>query len=804
MVTAISKAITASWIEAEEKAGTSIGKDVATYLMSYEEVGPTVIDPVPDDDDHHAVVQVRQEEPHILALTRNRFPQQVPTGKLLEQTKAQMLRVHKAAGHPSMASLQRMLRARKAPQWAIDLAGSIECPACKEAKLPRPAPVASMHDTPGLFEIVGVDVFEYEFSDAKYKFLLMRDRASALVMVDFLKKYGTPEESAWEPTSDDIIRSFGRWLMVNPAPKWIVTDSARYFTSQKILDYAGQSGIGVLTAPAEAHHMMGAEEGAINILKQTVSRLLKDDESMDIDLAFHLSAHGHNQSVGPSGFSPFQWTRGSSAPIDNIPLGVNPKKAFGGMLRLKEKARVAFEAESAKSRLSKLNNTVPRPTAVYKPGQLVMLWRHWVGPIRLILQEGQTLWLATGSTLIRARIPQVRPCARNEELTAILEGTAILKLPVTLDSLLRSFTGRYYSDVTGQVPSPEALQQDLQPAEVRIQPDQQVRPDSWKITNADGARWLVRIHSMPRISLFIPGKTQTTPVDEEMLTGVRKTKVNSLLPPSEIVEIHDDYKEGDEPTRSLQDRWTGETWFEMKSSAQDPVMKKARKTPRSGVKRKPEEEAEDLRSASHYAEAQKKNHQINQRVMQLRSQNVPNISPLTTALRDRGADAVDGVPAVKGSSSSSVMRCSTSSCVLQGGHVGPHEDVDGVRFVQSSDGNGVIKVDDETPDDSSSSDSSEELVPAETINLNEVVKSEDEVKMSKAVIETPEVFYALEIPILHSDTIYLTKNPEKSSIWLSRKMMEKEKGTSLVSDGHVTEAEFWFGTGKGAFKCSGV
>jgi hypothetical protein len=95
----------------------------------------------------------------------------------------------------------------------------------------------------------------YEYQNAKYKFLLMRDRASALVMVEFLKK--PPEETAWEPTSEDISKSFSRWLMVNPAPKWIITDAARYFTSQRILDYAGQSGIGVLTAPAEAHQMMG-------------------------------------------------------------------------------------------------------------------------------------------------------------------------------------------------------------------------------------------------------------------------------------------------------------------------------------------------------------------------------------------------------------------------------------------------------------------------------------------------------------------------------------------------------------------
>ena len=161
MVNAVTRAITASWTEAEDKAGTSLGKDVSTYLFDYDDGIPAVHDPFSEHGGGHMAEVIRDEDPQILALTRNRFPQQPPTGKLLEQIRAQMLRVHKAAGHPSMANLQRMLRARKAPQWAVDLAGSIECPSCKESKLPRPAPVASMHETPGLFEIVGMDVFEY-------------------------------------------------------------------------------------------------------------------------------------------------------------------------------------------------------------------------------------------------------------------------------------------------------------------------------------------------------------------------------------------------------------------------------------------------------------------------------------------------------------------------------------------------------------------------------------------------------------------------------------------------------------------
>ena len=92
--------------------------------------------------------------------------------------------------------------------------------------------------------------------------------------------------------------------------------------------------------------------------------------------------------------------------------------------------------------------------------------------------EGRTFWLATGATIIRARDVQVRPCTPREEAQATLEGTAVLRLPVTLESLLRNFTGRHFSDVTGDVPSLQQQQDDVVGAEVLQEPPVHFRPDT--------------------------------------------------------------------------------------------------------------------------------------------------------------------------------------------------------------------------------------------------------------------------------------------------------------------------------------
>ena len=837
MVKAVCRAISSTWTSKEDRAGLSLGRDVCQFLLKAEDVAEETygMRGCPCDLECYGIFKghqlAHQEDPQILALRRQRMPAEMPKGKALENIKNQMLRIHKASGHSALANLQRLLRARQAPPWAVALAGQIKCPDCSEVKIPPSASVASLQETPGLFEILGCDVFEFEAGPHKYKFLLMRDRASGLIQTELLQQFaGEGQPSAWEPTSEDIIRMLGRWMMFNPSPKWLLVDSATYFTSQRLMDFCSESGLGLLATPAESHEMLGAEEGAIKILKGTVEKLLKDHGDLSVELAFHLAAHGHNQSVGGSGFSPFQWTRGSSAPFENLPLGLNPRKAFGGMLKLKESARVAYEHESARFRLSKLNNTTPKPVPVFKPGQLVMLWRQrikpgktggrWIGPVRFLLQEGKTLWLASGSTLIRARTQQVRSCTRREQHVAALEGTAILQMPVTLEGLLRSFTGRNFSDLTGEAPSEEQLQQDVQGAEVEREPKVNARPDTWKFVQDGGRRWLVRLHHLPRLSLFAPSRVATVPIDEQDLTGLRKTKVRSVQSGSdEIIEIQDDFKTSEDPIRSLQDRWVGETWLEIKNEAKAaaPKQKTLRPT-RTSTKRKAESEIpkEDLNEELDEDDDDAPRPASSSGSVLL--PHVPVISPLTTALREAGPDAVDGIRTGHQTQQNS---CSLDACVLPGGHAGPHEDQEGKQFNWTEHTGRVEISEDEQVDRASTSSSStpsdsEEMIPsnpAEDANHsqlyarklkhmtdsnevfqmqhtheNDMVHENAEAGQNTKVLKNDiapqnanqtendkRVFYALEVPLLPSDLTYLTKNPEKSEVWLSKKMIEKGK-----------------------------
>ena len=93
---------------------------------------------------------------------------------------------------------------------------------------------------------------------------------------------------------------------------------------------------------------------------------------------------------------------------------------------------------------------------------------------------------------------------------------------------------------------------------------------------------------------------------------------------------------------------------------------------------------------------------------------VPVISPLTTALRDAGPDAVDGI---RTGHQTQQASCSFDACVLPGRHAGPHEDREGKQFNWTEHTGRVEISEDEQVDRASTSSSStpsdsEEMIPS--------------------------------------------------------------------------------------------
>ena len=423
-------------------------------------------------------------------LERNPLPAEPPTGAKLQKIRSQMMRVHRASGHSSFHTLAKLLAKRGSPSWAIEMAKGLRCDACEESKRPMAPPVADPQGEPNLWEIVGMDVFEMQFEEGdlkmKVKGLLMIDRASKLASCQVLATY--KDNQSWEPTSRIIINAIlDGWLQRHPTPLWFLTDAATYFCSQEFDNFCGLSGIGHMSAPTEAHHLMGVEESTIGKTKQTTAKLMNEYPDLPAQELLLAATWAHNNALNPTGYAPVQWAHGAG-PGDELPTVTDPAQAMQGLLELRRRAANAYQKAIANQVYSRLGNTTNRPAENFQPGDLAMIWRQkvkpgkmsgrWLGPVRILAVENQnrTYWIIAGNTLVKARSNQIRKCTRGEELGATVKGAVVMRGPVTLGHLLRDFTGRNYLDISGEVPNQQQMQEDLTPAVVQIQPRQRARP----------------------------------------------------------------------------------------------------------------------------------------------------------------------------------------------------------------------------------------------------------------------------------------------------------------------------------------
>lgn len=87
MIKAVTSGIVASWQHSEDQAGTSLGRDLSIHLL---QAGAEVDSmhqlsvATEEKNQREAEYRVRAEQPEVLALTRTRYPMQMPSGKQLE------------------------------------------------------------------------------------------------------------------------------------------------------------------------------------------------------------------------------------------------------------------------------------------------------------------------------------------------------------------------------------------------------------------------------------------------------------------------------------------------------------------------------------------------------------------------------------------------------------------------------------------------------------------------------------------------------------------------------------------------
>ena len=410
-----------------------------------------------------------------------------PTSEERERVLSMLHRLHRAAGHPTNASLAKLCLARKMSPWIVEEARKLECQACRDTQrgAQKILPV-SISEKPKPWEVVAMDAFELTFPQqqqkARYVIMMctaMHFMAIACTWIGSMSTTGTD-------SGPKVIETFcDTWLLHRP--RWVMMDSQTSFAQGVFPQFLQSAGIGAVVIAPEAHWQNGVAESLIGASKRTMRRLRNEDPDLSPQAVGALAAFAHNHMDRQKGFSPVQWAYGVDPdawenPSD--PLFVNKDKQFGShtFVQLQAKRDLAqrlSEEEQARSMTTRLLNAASRESLKFSIGDHVCVWRcatlkarkrdenyspepRFIGPGRVILIEPPiqsdrrpgVIWVLMGSTVYRCAPEQIRFATQTEILVDLMKQGRSSSLPK--EDLMKKLQS--YVDITNEasnVPSPQ-------------------------------------------------------------------------------------------------------------------------------------------------------------------------------------------------------------------------------------------------------------------------------------------------------------------------------------------------------------
>ena len=450
----------------------------------------------------HTIVpqsMTREEQLHALQL----FPLEsdLPSKKAVEPDekevqlwKQQLLKFHKAAGHPNNYNLARIIREAGKERWQIEAAMDLKCDDCLALKPGSTSsgkvPPASMRPLPRAWEMVGMDTTEWTPHGSKVKLLLLilMDLATKFKVVCCLKKYPLYEMQHEKTT--DLLDAFCKyWLADKPKPRFLIPDNAKPMISKQMRTVLSDMNIIIDPPPAKESWAHGLVERAVQEVKTVSSKLALSHPALEPDTVVALATHALNSTEYVHGYSSFQWVYGQQftfteedeQTLARLSPDV-PSHQFVDLLVRRADAEDIARKTRAQRVLTQLRNSkVRQPLQVFHPMDLVKIWRsysseggsrggmkklgrpQWLGPGRVVFHEvvaGQQpqddrrhiVWVVIGGYVHRCSVHSVRKVTERERLDFELTSP---EDPSTWYSLKDMLPKRSYIDITSEEPHPD-------------------------------------------------------------------------------------------------------------------------------------------------------------------------------------------------------------------------------------------------------------------------------------------------------------------------------------------------------------
>ena len=464
--------------------------------------------------------------------------------QLTADLRREVFRLHRNLGHPDNWTFVRALKhANAKPEIVEWVKQEFRCPICEASRKPSIPRPGHLVRTLAFNEVIGTDVFYFDWKDQKYPMLNTICWGSGLQIVERL------EAVTSEETHQAILRS---WLVPFGPPSLIIVDQGREFFGREFSGRLMELGVMIHFTDTNSPWQNTRTERAGGVFKQKLHLVLDETSASNVhefDLCVKETQIARNRSYHRSGFSPYQCAFGvnprlpASLASDDI---INPvllqDSASADIQRswaIREAAAAAWVRNQDQDAVRRAAKAISRTSDVkpLTPGDWVFVWRStptftgWSGPGVLLVSSPseRSLWVSLRGQLLKVSREHLRPATSEEHLGAEL----IRELSAEMISDIKSGKIQHFHDLT-QEPSPDQIED----IKVTVEPIDAEEPEYSPTTVQEEASPMDEDDEMLReLDLLptIPEENDMEVEDQESLNSTREPSQHNPSVPSSAI-----------------------------------------------------------------------------------------------------------------------------------------------------------------------------------------------------------------------------------------------------------------------------
>ena len=374
----------------------------------------------------------RDEEPpqHVIDLASQKH------GPLFQELSAEeqnwLLKLHRNLGHPGSAKLVTFCKQLQCPDHVLKGISDMRCSTCQEMRGPTISRPSAIHEPCDFGDIVSMDGITWTNKNGdQYHFYHFIDQSTL---------FHTAVVSPGHSTDDACKALISGWFNWAGPPGLLCVDSGTELNSEEFGQFLQRHSVKCRTCAAEAHWQNSRTElhgGILQLMLNKIDHEQPIGSYEELSVALSHATSTKNQWSKHRGYPPemLVFGRGVRVPgsitsdptvsahataLSNLPDGAR----FRQDLATREAARKAFAEIDNDQTLRRAIVHRSRPhRGFYDRGDWVMMWKkkgeaegNWIGPMQVIIQEGQNvIWVTRHHKLYRVPPEYVRSLSAFEE-----------------------------------------------------------------------------------------------------------------------------------------------------------------------------------------------------------------------------------------------------------------------------------------------------------------------------------------------------------------------------------------------------